>query len=223
MWNGSGSLPEYNSTFIDFNKFYEHLYNNWTYWILFFPIFLFTVLHPVQVYLARRSSPPPAAPVHLVDDGLLHRLVPGLRPQASPDRRPNRLRAGSPGGLLHSESACDTQINRNPTYLGLDNLISNCSLLSLSENEKCVRYWSEDGIIMSNTLLGARPSFTSVCMCVSDVRAHSATFLTTFQCSGFQIVFVTLIITLSLRGAKKSSIWVKRIKGRVFEVPFFIW
>lgn len=45
----------------------------------------FPVLSPVQVYMARCSSPPPAAPVHLVDDGLLHRPIARLRPQAPPD------------------------------------------------------------------------------------------------------------------------------------------
>ncbi|KAI4829244.1 hypothetical protein KUCAC02_023300, partial [Chaenocephalus aceratus] len=58
-------------------------------------------LSPFKVFLARRSSPPPPAAVHPVDDGLLHRPVTRVRPQAPPDRCPGRLCAGSPGGLLH--------------------------------------------------------------------------------------------------------------------------
>lgn len=72
---------------------------------------LLTVLSPVQVYMARCSPPAPAGPVHPIDDGLLHRPLARLRPQAPSDRRPGGLCAGSPGGLLHSECSHVTQHN----------------------------------------------------------------------------------------------------------------
>lgn len=53
--------------------------------------------------MERGSTSAPAAAVHCVDDGLLHRLVARVRPQAPPHGCAGWLRAGSSGGLRHSE------------------------------------------------------------------------------------------------------------------------
>lgn len=53
----------------------------------------------------RPPAPSPAA-VHAHHDGVLHRPVPRVRPQASPHRRAGRLCTGSPGGLLRGECCC---------------------------------------------------------------------------------------------------------------------
>lgn len=51
-----------------------------------------------------RSPPAPSpAAVHPDHDGILHRAVARVRPQAPPHRRAGRLCTGSPGGLLRGE------------------------------------------------------------------------------------------------------------------------
>lgn len=65
--------------------------------------FFFSVLPSVKIYVERGPPPTPAAAVHPPHDGLLHRVVPSLGPQASSLWRAGWFRAGSCGGLLHSK------------------------------------------------------------------------------------------------------------------------
>lgn len=71
--------------------------------LIWFSLTLLPVLSAVQVHVAWCPSPPPTATVHPADDGLLHRSVTCLRSQTPPDWRVSGFRAGSSGGLLHSE------------------------------------------------------------------------------------------------------------------------
>lgn len=62
-----------------------------------------SVLPSVPLHLARRPAAAPSHPVHPHHDVLLHRPVPGVRPQAPSHRRAGGVHPGRPGGLLHSE------------------------------------------------------------------------------------------------------------------------
>lgn len=71
----------------------------------FFFVFLSSpaVLSAGQIHVEGSPPAPSPPPVHPHHDGILHRPVPCVGPQASPHRRAGGLCTGSPGGLLRGE------------------------------------------------------------------------------------------------------------------------
>lgn len=80
---------------------------NPTFFVCFFCFLpsLGTVLSAGQIHVEGSPPAPSPAAVHPDHDGILHRAVARLRPQAPPHRRAGRLCTGSPGGLLRGECA----------------------------------------------------------------------------------------------------------------------